>query len=1074
MKFGVAARTSYFDSALILLCAFAFVALPGHTAMADSNVPPDPDWRPGFRVTQPEEVFVLCAQGKWDEAIEWASELLDRLKQSPMDTRIDYLEDMISRFEFIRRLPIAAQYELARADSLRLEARGAWNAGDYSKGAELERRRLDTLRLHFKDPSLVVARCLHNLAANLSHKGAYAQAEPLFRESLEMLTSVFGKAHVQLARTIEYLGEMYAAEGNYDQAEAYYTEALKLYPEVSSSNPAGMGLGRLWARLANLYIVQGEYSMATPLLRKGLATFRGRFTSSQRPKLGTQRFHGESWLTAMFLNDQAIVLWKQSDHAAAIPLFQEALTMRRNVLGDKHPHTIQSLNALGDVLVQSDEPAVAEPLLREALDRFQTIRDEEHPDISAALLSLATLKRSLGNCPAADSLARQALASCRRFRGEEHVDVAKCLHHLATTHMTQGRTQEAEAEFREAWMMYARSLGRKHPDTARSLHDYACCLLALGKPDEAEPLLSRAAESFETSRLRFEKGYARATFQSSPYSTLAATQLLLGNEKEAWPAAERAHGRVLADLLMSAGHRSLSEDERAVEDSLKRLLNRLDAEVAALHEVVRVDSTGQTAHELREASARLATAQAAWSAFQVEIASAHPVTEGRPFSLQQVQRSLTDHMALVGWLSIETNPGQSISWGYVIRTAGPVHWVRVDTESEPGYTRAGPEEVLLFRKALAGATSWLFRPTSVERINGDAANLWRWWMAPLTEYLKDVRHLIVIPSGPLMGVPIEVLVDNNDRYLCDRYTVSYTPSATVFSWLRESNLDRHGPVARNALLVGDPPFNPDHLAAINQGSTQKSAGEEPQLASGSQSLDASTLRSALAGREEALANLTRLPWTRHEVEQIASAVPRSTVLLGSDASEQQLISMAESGALREFDTIHLATHALVDDELPERSALILSRVDLPDPMDAIMSGSRIHDGLLTMKEIMREWDLDADLVTLSGCQTGLGRKAAGEGYIGLAHAFLQAGARSLLVSLWKVEEEATTLLMTRFYENLTGTYEDERADLYREPMEKAAALKEAKQWLRTYTDSEGNQPFRHPAYWSGFVLIGET
>jgi CHAT domain-containing protein len=138
----------------------------------------------------------------------------------------------------------------------------------------------------------------------------------------------------------------------------------------------------------------------------------------------------------------------------------------------------------------------------------------------------------------------------------------------------------------------------------------------------------------------------------------------------------------------------------------------------------------------------------------------------------------------------------------------------------------------------------------------------------------------------------------------------------------------------------------------------------------------------------------------------------------------------------------------------------------------VKANTRVYDGLISAKEIVREWELDADLVTLSGCQTGLGKEIAGEGYIGLVNAFLQAGARSLLVSLWRVEDEATALLMGRFYENLTGTFHGERQAYAGEPMPKAEALREAKHWLRTYTDEDGRQPFRHPVYWSGFVLIG--
>lgn len=138
-----------------------------------------------------------------------------------------------------------------------------------------------------------------------------------------------------------------------------------------------------------------------------------------------------------------------------------------------------------------------------------------------------------------------------------------------------------------------------------------------------------------------------------------------------------------------------------------------------------------------------------------------------------------------------------------------------------------------------------------------------------------------------------------------------------------------------------------------------------------------------------------------------------------------------------------------------------------------MAGTRIYDGLVTAKEIVREWDLNADLVTLSACETGLGKKVMGEGYVGFAHAFLQAGARSLLVSLWKVEDRATALLMHRFYENRLGEYRDERNARVGEPMTKADALQEAKYWLRNYTDERGGHPYEHPYYWSAFTLIGD-
>ncbi len=123
------------------------------------------------------------------------------------------------------------------------------------------------------------------------------------------------------------------------------------------------------------------------------------------------------------------------------------------------------------------------------------------------------------------------------------------------------------------------------------------------------------------------------------------------------------------------------------------------------------------------------------------------------------------------------------------------------------------------------------------------------------------------------------------------------------------------------------------------------------------------------------------------------------------------------------------------------------------------------------KEVVREWDLEAEIVALSACETGLGKEVLGEGYIGFSNAVLQAGARSVLVSLWRVEDKATALLMERFYENLFGTQEGKR-QARRTHLPKEEALQEAKQWLRSYTSEDGGKPFAHPFYWAAFILIG--
>ena len=398
---------------------------------------------------------------------------------------------------------------------------------------------------------------------------------------------------------------------------------------------------------------------------------------------------------------------------------------------------------------------------------------------------------------------------------------------------------------------------------------------------------------------------------------------------------------------------------------------------------------------------------------------------------------------------------------YVIKTSGPVIWKRL--AARPAEELSPFKRILTYRNELTWPSSdpsgikQLSRQIFIERI------------APVNEALKSADHLVVIPSGAMLPIPLEALVDAERQFLSESFDVSYAPSATIYAWLHERAQSQPALTRGRTLLVGDPPFTESHLAAM-----ETETNDTAPLGSSEILLDIATVRGALAGNKAVLASLPRLTASRAEIKAISAIARESNVLLGPDASEKNMVHLAESGELREFSTVHLATHALVDDSRPEMSALILSQLNLPDPLEAAMAGNRIYDGLITAKEVVREWSLEADLVALSACATALGRVVGGEGYVGFSHAFFQAGAKSVLVSLWEVSDRATSLLMQRFYENYFGTYQDQRAGRKNQALSKIAALREAKQWLRNYSDEQGHHPFTHPYYWSAFILIGES
>src|SRR5690242_12310607 len=156
--------------------------------------------------------------------------------------------------------------------------------------------------------------------------------------------------------------------------------------------------------------------------------------------------------------------------------------------------------------------------------------------------------------------------------------------------------------------------------------------------------------------------------------------------------------------------------------------------------------------------------------------------------------------------------------------------------------------------------------------------------------------------------------------------------------------------------------------------------------------------------------------------------------------------------MEKWGRLHLTTHGEVNDSFPLRSAVIVARDHLPDDKqrtELLLYGRPITDGRLDAEEALQRWNLHCDLVTRSACQTAMGKYEKGEGFVGFAQSLILCGARSVCLSLWKVDDTATALLMERFYQNLLGKREG-----LDKPMAKAAALAEAKTWLRNLSREE--------------------
>jgi len=1037
-----------------------------------------------------------------------------------------------------------------------LELRTRVQGADHWQTAEA-RWDLQTVEQAIRKPAADQAELAH--AVRFVHQGddlyqrsGYAEAEPLYRAALETFRRVLGEDHPLTALGYGKLALNLMKQGRYAAAEPLLRTTLETFRRaLGKDNPY---TAKSYNNLAGNLAEQGRYAAAEPLLRTTLESWR--------------RLVGEDHAdTATSYNNLAMNLHKQGRYLEAEPLLRSALATFRRVQGENHADTALGYGNLAGNLDAQGRYAEAEPLYRVALATFRRVRGEDHDDTVRGYNNLALNLTKQGKLAAAESLHRTDLEITRRALGEDHPLTAVGYNNLALNLDVQGKSAQAEPLYRAALATFRQVLGEDHPDTAASYAGLAVNLTAQGKYAAAEALLIPAVRSFEHARLAISfTGLDRATFatERSALPLLAALQARRGQSTEAWANLEAHLARGLLDDLSARRGRPLDDQERRHEQDLLGRLQRLDKQLAALAPGQPPDAARGP---LRDRLGRdRDAAQAELTTFERDLAGKYGPAAGQTYDLATIQAHLPPDAALVAWLDLGALPRAAepggMHWACLVRARGQPAWVEL-TGSGPQRAWSNDDYWLPARVYYATLVTPPADPAVPWR--DLAARLAAQRLGPLRPWLlgdngrPPVRHLIVLPSAALAGVPVEALV----AAWADPphpLTVSYAPSGTLFAWLQQRRPATTDAGRRTAplrlLALGDPVFTrsgetspsppppPDHGLLVRQvlpGSHAAAAGLRPgdvllryagtrlstrdelltalhQPAGGDRPLtvwreghtrelavppgplgvvvDNRPAPDALFVQRSADEVLRRtrgpapapLPGSRAEVEAIARLFNRPTLLLGSDASEQQLDALVAADALRRFDFLHLATHGVLDDRVALHSALLLARDRLPDdPTARVLAGQEVYDGTLTAEQILRNWKLDAELVTLSACQSGLGKPGGGEGYLGFSQALFLAGARSLVLSLWKVDDQATQLLMTRFYQNLLGR----RAGLDG-PLPKAEALREAKEWLRgltvveaaRLTRSEPRLPaeavtaaaarrYDHPYYWAAFILVGD-
>lgn len=530
--------------------------------------------------------------------------------------------------------------------------------------------------------------------------------------------------------------------------------------------------------------------------------------------------------------------------------------------------------------------------------------------------------------------------------------------------------------------------------------------------DEAIRIVERMRRSADGDELTLQR-YFRG--QTSPYREQVA--LLFQNDqlKEALLYAEKIKARVLFDLL----RREPVADPKTVSKAAQAQKQRLNNYLASLNrELIRESLKRQPDQQhLARLRADLQHVRQQFLDFQAQAERKRLNREMQPITLAETAALLPDeHGALLEYVKLDAylylfviTRGERKT--KILRQSNQAQAIDMQFDLK-GYLIKTNDDHNDFRRRIEDLLQRLAARDNDR--HAEARKLYDLLLRPAREQFRGKTSLVIVPDLALWDLPFQALLDEENHHLIETAAISYAPSLTVLREMKKARREDAPHDSTGTLLaLGHPALASDTIARARQ--RYRDARLEP------------------------------LPEAEREVAAIGKLYgsQRSKVYTGAQAREQLL--KEESGR---YAMLHLATHAIVNNENPMYSALVLSQ-----------SGKQRHeDGLLEAWEIMK-LNLRARMVVLSACETARGQVEHGEGMMGLSWAFFAAGVPTVVVSQWRVESSSMTALMIEFHRQLQMRGGTRRTT--------AEALRQAALKLLRRDRS------LHPFYWAGFVVVGD-
>lgn len=945
--------------------------------------------------------------------------------------------------------PLAASYE--DASDLLMERRYAQKlqaSGRYDEALKQAQRVLATSRKLFGVDHREIAMSLDTVASILRKMGRFGESEQYFMQALQISRKLQREQPHDYAAALQNLAGLYRETGRYRESEQLYQEAIATLKQMEPKDDEA--LLSISGNLAMLYQDQGRYAEAEPILK---AEYEWALKQAQPDSLAIRMnlsMDGKRLYLADRMSGLAGLYLKMRRVQEAIELTAAALEIKRKLLKDTDPRMMREMNNLGMIYRDNGREKEAEPLLRQAVATARKVYGNQHPELAIYLDNLALLYQRRESYQQAEQLQREAVFISQQALGSTHPNTLMQRNNLAVNYLLQDRYADAELQLR-ALLADSRSgsAGSHHPEVATRMTNLADALRLQGKHLEAHQLQGEALRIKERKRddlfLLLTEQQKLAYLQDEMALVrqyLAHTRQVLAQDPDAARAALDVWLRWKGIVMESQG-RYLDALYRTDDPALKRQFEELISvrrELAGLQLVQpnhrSVQSHAAKIELLEYRKEQLETALTKGSAVYAKAGSS------QRFTSSELRRLLPKDAAYIDFALVE-------DWHYQPFEVRGLRYLAIIVSNQPGTAvqllDLGPSDrinqaITEYRHQIAAQAGG--SKTNPVQLAGVAADLYSKLIAPLLPSLQGVSSLIISPDAGLHLLPFEILRGKGQPYLLDQYAISYVGSGRDMVRFATSTTN-----SGKALLFADPDYD-----LILHAGTRHSQGE---LLTQFSSLQ-----------------FNSLPDTKVETDTIAKLLRQGmqlTVqnLTGRQAVESTLFAQSQPRLL------HLATHGffLQDDVTGGSETRGLKAVQRLNPAAAqkkltnpmLRSGIALagvnrslaqgrDDGLVTAEKILGIRLLGTDLVTLSACETGFGDVKAGEGVFGLKRAFILAGARTVVLSLWSVPSRETTELMTEFYRLIAAG------------STKAAALRQAQRTML--------KKYPHPFYWGAFQLVG--